>query len=297
MSEMRSKGSGADGGGVRTTAALVITVIACAVLSACGGDSSTATPGTPTPSTPTVSSLAISGPDAVRTRFFSNYTATATLSNGTTQTVTPAWTSSSPAIATVDSTGRVDGLTHGSTNLAASYQGVSAAKTVSIVQNYGGNWEGTYAIQACDQSGVFASIHWCQELGGTGVVLPFSLALTQSGNGRDEISGTISHGSLAGNISGNVTGDGRLVIGGSYNVTTSGVTLTVQVGGWDTRAAAGDSMTGGWASNLSATGATGNAYQQNRIVAVSHTLQQATVSAAPQHYVLSLPELFERMRH
>ena len=296
MSEMSSKGS-RTGGGVMTAAALVIAVAACVVFSACGEDSSTATPGAPTPSTPTVSSLAISGPDAVRTRFFSNYTATATLSNGTTQTVTPAWTSSSPAVATVDSAGRVDGLTHGSTNLAASYQGVSASKTVNIVQNYGGNWTGTYAMQACDQSGVFASIHWCQELGGAGAILPFSLALTQTGNGRDEISGTISHGSLAGNISGSVSGDGRLVIGGSYNVTTSDVTFTVQVGGWETRAAPGDSMTGGWASNLSAVGVAGNAYQQNRIVAVTHTSQQTNVSAAPQRYVLSLSDLFERLRH
>jgi len=275
---------------------IAIGVIVCAALSACGDDSP-ATPGTPTSSTPTVSGLAISGNDAIRTGFFASYTATATLSNGTTQTVTPAWTSSSPAVATVDSTGRVDGLTHGSTNLAASYQGANASKTVNIRQNYGGNWSGTYAIQACDQSGIFATIRWCQELGGVGATLPFSLALTQSGNNRDEISGTISHGSLAGNTSGNVTGDGRLVIGGSYNVTNSGVTITVVVGGWDTRAAAGDSMTGAWAINLSAVGAPGNAYQQNRIVAVSHTSQQASVSPAPDHYGLTLSELFDRIRH
>ena len=274
--------------------------LSCVVLTAvmaCGGNKNS-TPTTPSaPATPTVNSIAISGLDAVRTGFFTNYTTTASMSDGTTPTVTPSWTSSNPNIASVDATGRLDAYAHGSINLAASYQGRSASKNVSMVHNYGGNWTGTYAIQVCDQSGVFAQIRWCQGLGGIGAILPFSLALTQSGNGRDQISGTISLGSLSGNISGNVTGDARLVIGGSYNVTSSGVAFTIVIGGWDTRSAAGDSMSGGWAQNLSAIGVAGNAYQQNRIVTVNHISPQGTIAAVPDRYLLSLSDLFDIMKH
>ncbi len=275
------------------TCRLLVLLGAAAVISGCGGDD---TPAAPSTATPTVNSFTISGNDAIRTGFFANYTATAQLSNGTTQSVTPTWSSSNPSVGAVDSAGRLDGVAHGSINLAASYQGRSANKTVNVVHNYGGNWSGTYVIRACDQSGVFASIRWCQDLGSVGAVLPFSLALTQSGNGANEISGTVSHGGFAANTSGNVTGDGRLVIGGASNVTTEGVTFTIAVGGWDTRPAAGDSMSGGWAVNLSAIGTPGNAYQENQIVAVNHTSQQASISAAPDRYVLSLGELFERLR-
>jgi hypothetical protein len=271
---------------------LVVLLGLAAVLSGCGGNDTPAAPSTP--ATPTVSALTISGNDAIRTGFFANYTATAQLSNGTTQSVTPTWSSSNPSVGSVDTTGRLDGRTHGSINLAASYQGLNASKNVNVVHNYGGSWTGTYVIRACDQSGVFARVRWCQA-GGVGDRFGFSLALTQGGNGRDEVGGTVSFYNLAGNISGNVTGDGRLVIGGTYNVTTPDIAFRLTVGGWDTRPAAGDSMTGGWALNLTAIGATGNGYEEHQIVAVTRTSQQISVSAAPDHYVLSLTELFQRM--
>jgi hypothetical protein len=197
-------------------------------------------------------------------------------------------------VGSVDSAGRLDGWTHGSINIAASYQGLSASKNVNVVHNYGGNWTGTYVIKACDQSGVFASVGWCQD-GGVGEVFAFSLALTQGGNGRDEVGGTVSFYDLAGNISGNVTGDGRLVIGGAYNVITEDVAFRLTIGGWDTRPATGGSMSGGWALNLTAVGATGNGYEEHTIVTATHTSQQVTISAAPDRYVLSLAELFQRM--
>ena len=91
-----------------------------------------------------------------------------------------------------------------------------------------------------------------------------------------------------------MTGDGRLVIGGAYNVTTEDITFTITVGGWDTRPD-GDSMSGGWALNLTAIGATGNGYEEHSIVTASHTSQQVTTSAAPGRYVLSLAEFFRLM--
>jgi hypothetical protein len=272
---------------------LIAAVAVSASLVACGSDSDNN--GAPTPTT-TTTGLSITGQDAIRTGFFANYTATATLSNGTTQTVTPSWTSSNPGIASVDTAGRVNGNAHGSVNLSASYQGLTASKNVNVVQNYGGTWTGTYRMNKCDQAGVFSQVRWCQELGGVGATLPFSLGLSQSGNNRDVIDGILALGSIAGNVSGSVSGDGRLVIGGTYSVTDEGITFNITIGGWDTRASPGDSMTGGWAQSLTATGAPGNAYQENQIVAVNHTSQQVTTSAAPEHYNLSVSALFARLR-
>ena len=42
----------------------------------------------------------------------------------------------------------------------------------------GGSWTGTYALRACVQSGVFASVRWCQGLGGVGAILPVALTLS-----------------------------------------------------------------------------------------------------------------------
>jgi hypothetical protein len=240
--------------------------------------------------------LTISGLDAIRTGFFTNYTATATLSNGTTQSVTPSWTSSSQAVATVDGTGRLTGMSHGSTNLTASHQGVNASKTVQVVNNYGGSWAGTYVIRKCDQSGAFRTGQWCQNLGGVGAILPASLALSQSGGGQNQIGGTLALGSLAGNISGNVSGDGRLNISGSFNVSASGVTLTITIGGWDTTLAGPGVMVGRWAQSMAAVGATGNAYMENEIVQMVQTSTSARSGVAPAHYLLEWAELFSRMR-
>ena len=71
------------------------------------------------------------------------------------RTVTPAWTSSNPAVASVDGAGRLDGQAHGSTTLTATFEGRSVSKTVQVVNNYEGTWKGRYVIRACDDSGIF----------------------------------------------------------------------------------------------------------------------------------------------
>ena len=265
-----------------------------AVLTGC--TKSKTTPIAPTPVTPTAVAVTISGLDALRTGFFSVYTANTLMSDGTSTSVTPTWSSSNPGAGSIDSTGRVDGNSHGSTQLTASYQGKSGSKSINVVQNFGGSWSGNYVLKACDQSGAFSSARWCSSLGGVGTVLPFGLALTQSGNGRDLPAGTLSLGSFVGNVSGNVTGDGRMVIGGTFSVASSGLTFTWTIGGWDTRSAPGDGMTGKWAQNLTAVGTSGNAYMESQILTANHTAAQvASVAAAPDGYTMLLPELFEML--
>lgn len=282
---------------MRTISSVIIG--GCILCAACGGNDTTnpAAPTTPAPSAPTVSSLAIDGVDAIRTGFSSGFIARATMSDGTTQTVTPTWTSSNAGVATIDTAGRVDGVSHGSVSLGASYQGRTASRSVSIVNNYGGRWNGTYVLRACDQSGVFAAAGWCKQLGGVGSILPVALAFSQTGNDLSQISGTLTLGTgIAGNVSGTVSADGRLNIGGSFNVTSEGVTFVFTFGGWDTRLVSNGQMGGRWAQNQTAIGIPGNAYQEVEIVTMSQTSTTTTSTRAPQSYTLSWSELFSRMR-
>ena len=270
------------------------------VVAACGGDSSPSAPSPvaqSAPATPTVTTLRIEGPDAVRTGFSSDYIASATLSNGTTQTVMPAWSSNDPAIAAVDGNGRVSGQTHGVVTLTAMHQGVSATKVIPIVANYGGQWSGRFVMRACDQSGVFTAIAYCQNLGGVGAIGPIALSLTQGGNDRAQLSGTISFGgSLTGNVAGNVTSDGRMVIGASFNVVSSGVTFTFRVGGWESRLSGASGMTGRWADNLTAVNVPGNAYTENELQTMTRTSVAEVPSSAPQTIRIGLVEFFSSMR-
>jgi len=266
------------------------------VLGGCGDDSGPTGPSTP--ATPTVTGLTVSGLDAIRTGFVSNYTATATLSNGTTQGVSPTWTSSDPSVATVDGTGRLSGTSHGSITLSASYQGANGSKMVNVVNNYGGAWEGTYLLRACDQSGVFIDAEWCEGLGGVGSILPIMLAFSQSGDDQRQINGSITLGTgITGNITGNVTGNGRLVLQGTFTVTSEGVTFEFAFGGWDTRLVSPGQMAGRWAQSQRAVGVPGNAYQEVEIVTMIQTSTGVTVRPAPSHYTLSWSEVFEAIRH
>lgn len=273
---------------------VVVLLAVIAVNAACSSDPVTPAP-TP-PATPAVTGVAISGFDAIRTGFFSNYTATATLSNGTTQdvTATATWTSSNLNVGSV-AAGRLDGNAHGSVVITASYQSISTTKTVSVVQNFGGQWSGTYVLNVCDNSGSAAQAGWCQGRG-VGSLYPFTLILTQGGNSQTEMSGTFGLGSLSGNVSGNVTGDGRLVIGGSYGVNVLATTARVEIGGFEARATSGDSLTGGWAMNLTIIGFAGNAYEQHLIRNANHLSAQALPRPVTATYTFrTFGELFEHL--
>jgi hypothetical protein len=160
---------------------IVITVFA----TACDGKSSPAAP-----TTQAATSLSISGADALQTGLSTTYTATATLSDSTMRAVTPTWTSSNTGVASVDSAGRLVGLAHGSTNLTASHEGRSTSKTVQVVNNFEGTWDGRYVIRACDDSGSFkdgifappySDVPYCQMLQLV-AEYPIKLALSQTGS-------------------------------------------------------------------------------------------------------------------
>ena len=113
---------------------------------ACGGGSGSQSPAAPTPApTPSVSVTAItvtgSSPRIGQT---SQFSAVASLSDGTTRSVTSVatWQSSNPAVATVSASGTVTGVAAGDVDISATYQsqsgqlrGTIVAATFSLVGN------------------------------------------------------------------------------------------------------------------------------------------------------------------
>jgi hypothetical protein len=118
------------------------------VVTGCGG----ANPASPT--APAVTVLVIAGADTVLTGVSTGYTATATLADATSRGVGPTWSSSNPEVATVDREGLLEGRTHGSTILTAASQGQTGSKTLHVVNNYGGRWEGRFVVKACAPPGL-----------------------------------------------------------------------------------------------------------------------------------------------
>jgi hypothetical protein len=251
---------------------------------ACGDKPSPVGP-TP-PAAPTVASLVVSGTDYVLTGSTTAYTATATLSDGSTRTVTPSWSSSAVDVATVDNAGHLDGRAHGSTTLTAVHDGRSASKTVQVVNNYGGSWSGRYIIRACRDSGIFrdgiyggsyVDVPWCQALNGIGSEHSFAFTLFQTGRNYSEIRATF--GPDGGTISGVVTADGRVNLEGTLKVLDwyGEHWGDLQLSGWDTNRDGAGSMTGRWAQNLTIVGQQGSAYEEVELVTMSRT---ATASAS-----------------
>jgi len=260
---------------VLTIAALVI---------ACGDKPNPVAPSPP--AGPMVASLDISGADYILTGSTTAYTATATLSDGSTRTVTPVWSSSVATVATVDNAGRLDGRTHGSTTVTAAHDGRTASKIVQVVNNYGGSWSGLYIIRACKESGDFTDgigndVPWCQ---GFSRIPSQRLAFTlvQTGRTYSEIRATFGpecdslNGS--GTISGVVTADGRLNVEGSLKALDwfCESWSNLQLSGWDTNLDGAGNMTGRWAQNRTIWGRQGNAHEEVELVRMSRTATAST---------------------
>ena len=224
---------------------------------------------------PDVIDLLIIGPEAVlTTRSGITYRATAFRGDGSEEPARPVWASSNPAVATIDGSGVLTTFfPQGSTTITATQQGISATRTVQVVNNYLGSWTGTYWIRVCNQSGVFATARWCQGLGGVGVVLPATLTVEQTGGNRRQARGLMALGPLLLDLQGSITPDGRLILHGSSNVTASGVTFTITIPGWDTVLDAPSVMSGRWVQDLVATSAAGKVHIENEIVAMNRTVE------------------------
>ena len=249
-----------------TTLVLKLTIVAISVLAAaCNGKSPAA------PSGPATSNLLISGDGAVLTGSSSNYTATVTLSDGTTRSVTPTWSSSNGDVASVDNAGRLDGRAHGLTTLTATHDGISATKSVQVVNDYRGTWVGTFVVNGCDAPpGVCSSYEidfWD---------FPIELEVLQTGNDLSEIRAMFllpSFSQIRATLSGRVSSDGRLNLAGSSEVgdRRGSAWATFYVGAWDTTLSGHDAMTGRWAQRLSIFQPPSNEIMENELVTMTRT--------------------------
>lgn len=101
------------------------------VVAACGGDGPTTPPPPPPPPPPPAPTITLA-PASLSVEVGQSGTFTATINNGT-GTIT--WTSSAPAVATVDQTGLVTGVTPGNATVTAALtgqSGVSASAPVTV---------------------------------------------------------------------------------------------------------------------------------------------------------------------
>lgn len=115
-------------------ASTVATAIAVAAWACGSGSSSPSSTTAPTSTTPTVNGVAVSG-TAPNVGSTSQFAATASFSNNTTQTVTSSatWASSNTSVATVNSAGLVTGVSSGAVDISATYQNISGVSHLTLV--------------------------------------------------------------------------------------------------------------------------------------------------------------------
>lgn len=124
--------------------------------------------------------------------------------------------------------------------------------------SFAGTWSGNYIVDRCEGTGSVQD-YFCSARGvyPPGSVLPITLNLNQNGS---SVSGLVAFGQVTGNVSGNVSSGGALVLQGTA---TSG-TLTVQVTSWTT-SVNGGTMAGSFAYNVGLTGTPGVAVVTSRL--------------------------------
>ena len=231
----------------------LVVVVSLIAFSGCDKKS----PVAPTAPAVNTTGLVINGLDTVLTGVPTNYTVTASLSDGTTATVTPVWGTDDPALASIDSTGRLEGRRHGSTTVTAAYDGRTTTRIVHVVANYSGTWKGTMVIRACTDSGELNDRDggWCRSGGGRvgSRIENVTMTLVQSAPNLSEIAGT--WGNFLEPIAGVVTADGRLSLAGTFANRAwwddpTEIYSSVEVHGWDSQITAPDEMTGHFSEHL-----------------------------------------------
>ena len=110
--------------------------------------------GSPSEPSRTIDDLRITGPNTLLISQSASYTATAVYADGTTSQESPAWTSSSTAVAEISAVGQLTALTAGSTNISASFEGRTATFAVQVTNPLVGQWVLTASANPGNPSGI-----------------------------------------------------------------------------------------------------------------------------------------------
>lgn len=227
---------------VASVCALLTLII---VFPACKGGSTAPEPPSVTVTSITVTSLST----MLKVGQTETFTATANMSNGTTQAATGTWSSNNSGVATVNAAGLVNIMGSGNATITMSYSGKTGSKNIRGLPDYQGTYiSGTYTIASCSCSGDFTGA--CDELP-NGTVMPIEMNLMQT---TDMVSGTIFLGSLTATMSGQIAADGELVMTGQITGTDPFI-ITVVL---DLNSIAPGQLTGGLSQNWTAPGYSGS---------------------------------------
>jgi len=245
---------------IASAAFSVIAILA----SACGGGDSPSAPAA-TPQSVTITSSS----DRLFIGASETFSATATMSDGSTRSVTGTWGTDAPGVATVETaTGRVTGVGSGMVTVFVDYQGRRGTKLIRGLPNYQGTWSGSYSVRSCSQSAQAALVDLCGATFSVNRVLPTNLNVTQDG---DRVQGRFFLGTLGADASGPVQGDGRLLLTGVVN----GDGLTIDTS-WALDSQSAGRITGGFTLLVRFAGLNGDA----RVVADIRDLNR-TSNLAP----------------
>jgi hypothetical protein len=161
----------------------------------------------------TVQSIAvISSSDLLYIGISETFTATATMSDGSTKAVIGGvWGGDNPSVATVEvTTGQVTIVGSGVVNIFVDYQGQRGTKAIRGLPNYQGTWSGSYIINSCNATGDFLLAGFC-DIFAVGTVAPIDLVLMQD---QDRVTGRFYLGDLSAATTGPVATNGQLPLTG-----------------------------------------------------------------------------------
>jgi hypothetical protein len=200
----------------------VVAVLGLLCLAGCGGDSPSGGPG-PGPS-PTPTGITIApGTTFLRVNQTETFTATMTMSNGSTQPVQPSWQSDNTSVLTFEGTGTARGRSNGTATIIASSQGLSSTRLIRVTPDFQGTWTGDYQISRCDATKEYQEIDFCHAEDGfaPGRIFPVAFRFTHE---RDSVSGAVTLGQIEGTANGAIDANGQFAGSGNVPFTAEGVT-------------------------------------------------------------------------
>lgn len=261
----------------------VIPLVLVLGIVSCGGSDAEPKPGPSPGPTPTATALTIgSRTDFLRINQSETFSLTASMSDGSTRTVAGTWRSDSPAVATVDSNGRVTGAGSGETAISAELNGLrAAALAVRVVPDYQGRWTGDWRVAGCTTEGDWTRSDICRDVP-VGAVLPFGLTLTQD---RDTTTGTVTVDDVVGPVQGSIRTAGHLGVAGTFTFTDEGTTIEVTVTDWETTTADNQRMTGRFGLVFRAAGLQGSVRFDGELRIVGKSAATAQSSAGRQGHL------------